>query len=142
MSQSAIFYPALVQAMLTIVVLLLMGPARSRSMREARQKLTDSDVKLGRNTWSEQALKISNNYKNQFEMPVLFFAAIAFALILKQADALMIGLAWAFSMSRIAHAVIHIGPNVVMWRGLAFIIGAAVLLAMWIALAWRVSIGA
>ena len=51
-------------------------------------------------------------------------------------------LAWVFAASRIVHAVIHIGPNVVMWRGVAFIFGAVVLLAMWLLLGWRVWAGA
>lgn len=142
MPQTAIVYPVIVQVFLTLAVLLVMGPARSRSMRENRQKLTDPDVRVGRNAWSEQATKVSNNYKNQFELPVLFYAACAFALILKIADPLMIGLAWAFSLSRIAHAAIHIGPNVVIWRGVAFLVGYAVLVLMWLLVGWRVLAGA
>ena len=141
MSQSAIVLPAIVQALLAIVVLVLLGPARARSMRDGNQSLDDADVRVGRNTWSEQALKVSNSYKNQFELPVLFFAVVAFASILKQADAWMIGLAWGFVVSRVAHAAIHIGPNVVKWRGAAFLIGASLLSIMWLTLGWRVLTG-
>lgn len=141
MSQSAIFFPALVQALLTLAVLILLGPTRARSMRETKQQLTDDDVRIGRNQWTEQALKVSNNFKNQFELPVLFFAIVAFAMALKQADSLMTGLAWIFAVSRVVHAVIHVGPNVVMWRGVAYILGAVVLLAMWLLLGWRVWAG-
>lgn len=138
MSQSAIVLPAFLQALLTIGVLIALGPVRARSMREAEQKLTDEDVRVGRNRWSEQALKVSNNYKNQFELPVLFFAVIACALPLGLADAAMVGLAWAFVATRFVHAAIHIGPNVVFWRGIVFIVGASLLAAMWLVLAWRV----
>jgi hypothetical protein len=141
MSQSQIVLPAVVQALLSFVVLVLLGPARARSMRERKQTMEDADVRVGRNAWSEQALKISNNYKNQFELPVLFFAVVAFALILRQADAIMVGLAWVFALTRIVHAAVHIGPNVVVWRGLAFLVGAAALLAMWLVIGWRVLTG-
>ena len=141
MSQTQIVLPAVVQALLSIVVLVLLGPARARSMHEKRQSLDDADVRVGRNAWSEQATKVANNYKNQFELPVLFFAVIAFVLILRQADATMIGLAWAFALSRIVHAAIHVGPNVVAWRGAAFIFGASVLTVMWLLLAWRLLAG-
>ena len=141
MSQSAIFFPVFVQALLTLCVLILLGPARARSMREAQQRLTDEDVRVGRNTWSEEATKVSNNFKNQFELPVLFYAVIAFAIALKQADPVMTGLAWIFAVSRLAHAAIHVGPNVVMWRGVAYIIGAATLLVLWLLLGWRVYVG-
>lgn len=142
MSQSAIVLPAVVQALLSFTVLVLMGPARAQSMREQRQSLTDPDVRIGRNSWSEQATKISNNYKNQFELPVLFFAAVGYALVLKQADAWMTVLAWAFAVTRIAHTVIHIGPNIVMWRGVVFLLGAAALALMWLTIGWRVLNGA
>ena len=142
MSQSAIFFPVLVQALLTLAVLILLGPARARSMREQKQQLTDDDVRIGRNTWSEEATKVSNNFKNQFELPVLFYAIVAFALALKQADPVMTSLAWAFAVSRLVHAAIHVGPNVVMWRGVAYMIGAVALLAMWLLLGWRVWSGA
>lgn len=141
MSQSHIVLPAAVQALLSVVVLIMLGPARARSMREARQTLGDADVRVGRNTWSEQALKVSNNYRNQFELPVLFFAVVAYALILRQADAFMIWLAWAFVATRIVHAAIHVGPNVIMWRALAFIVGAVILVTMWITLVWRILAG-
>ena len=141
MSQSAIFFPVLVQALLTLAVLILLGPARARSMREQKQQLTDDDVRIGRNTWSEEATKVSNNFKNQFELPVLFYAIVAFALALKQADPVMTSLAWAFAVSRLVHAAIHVGPNVVMWRGVAYMIGAVALLAMWLLLGWRVWAG-
>lgn len=141
MAQSSIVLPAVLQALLTIAVLILLGPMRARSMREARQNLTDDDVRIGRNDWSEQAQKVANNYRNQFELPVLFFAVVAYAMILRQADALLTGLAWIFVITRIVHAAIHIGPNVVKWRGLAFIVGAVVLCTMWIVLGWRAWIG-
>lgn len=140
--QSAIFFPVLVQALLSIGLLPVMGVVRARSMRALQQTLEDDDVRLGRNAWTEEATKVANNYKNQFELPVLFFAVVAFAMILKQADGLMTSLAWAFVVTRLVHTAIHIGSNVVRWRGAAFLAGLAILTAMWLILAWRVAIGA
>ena len=141
MSHSSIFFPALVQALLSLLLLPVMGMARARSMRELKQSIDDADVRLGRNPWTDEATKIAKNYSNQFEVPVLFFAVVAFALILKQADPLMMGLAWIFVLSRVAHSAIHIGPNIVRWRAVAFMIGVAVLLVMWLTLGWRMWMG-
>lgn len=141
-SQNSIFYPVLVQVLLTLAVLMMMGPARSRSMRENRQHIDDKDVRLGQNVWTEQAIKVSNNFKNQFELPVLFYAACAFALLLRQVDGVMIALAWVFVVTRIAHTVVHVGPNIVAWRAAAYLIGAVAVLAMWLVLGWRVWAGA
>ena len=133
-----ILYPIFLQVFLTFAVLLLMGRARARSMRETRQTLTDRDVMLGRNTWTDDAAKCGNNFKNQFELPVLFYAAVAFAMLLKQTDTVMVTLAWAFALSRVVHAAIHIGPNIVAWRGGVYIFGFIALAAMWVILAIRV----
>jgi hypothetical protein len=88
-NQTIINYPVLIQVLLTISVLVLLGPARRRSMCAKRQWLGDPEVALGSNEWSEEAAKRGNNYRNQFELPVLFYAVVAFALITGMADGLM-----------------------------------------------------
>ena len=135
MTPTAILWPVLVQVILTLGVLVAMGPARAQSMRENGQKLTDDDVRIGQNAWSPQAVKVAKNYANQFELPVLFYAVAAFAMITSAVDVAMVGLAWIFVLSRVAHTVIHIGPNVVMWRGTAFLVGFVALALMWLRLA-------
>lgn len=142
MSQSAIIYPVLLQSMQSLLLLPLLGAARARSMQANKQSMADDDVRMGTNLWSDEATKISNNYKNQFEIPVLFFAVTAFALNLGQADQVMTALAWVFVLARAAHAIIHIGPNIVKWRAITFLAGVATVLAMWTLLAWRVWTGA
>jgi hypothetical protein len=134
MKPTAILFPVIAQVVLTLGVLVAMGPARSQSMRDNGQKLTDDDVRIGQNSWSTQAVKVSKNYANQFELPVLFYAVVAFALITSAVDLLMVGLAWIFVLSRVAHTAIHIGPNVVMWRGTAFLVGFVALVLMWLKL--------
>lgn len=111
-------------------------------MHANKLNLADDTVRMGTNPWSDEATKIANNYRNQFEIPVLFFAATAFALNLGQADQVMIALAWVFALARAAHAVIHIGPNIVKWRAITFLASVAAVLAMWALLAWRVWTGA
>ena len=83
------------------------------------------DLAMGRVAWPDDAAKRAANYRNQFELPVLFYAVVAFALITKGADTLMIVLAWLFVLTRIVHAAIHIGPNKVRWRSPAFALGFA-----------------
>jgi hypothetical protein len=142
MSQSAIVLPAALQAVMSILLLFLMAPARQRSMRAFNLSLDDREVRLGLNRWTDEAIQISNNYRNQFELPVLFFAAVALALALGMADGLMLALAWTFALSRLGHMIVHVTVNVIRWRGLFFLIGAAALLVMWLVLAWRAATGA
>src|SRR5262249_42342204 len=128
-----------VQVLLTLVVLISLAPARGRSMRVNRQRLSDVEVALGRNVWSDQATKRANNFKNQFEIPILFYAVVAFALITKGADSIMIVLAWLFVLSRLAHAAVHVGPNKIAWRAPIYVFGVAVIVVMWIKLALHVA---
>ncbi len=138
MLQTAILQPVFVQVLLTLIVLFTMLPMRSRSMRDAGETLHDANVRLGTNAWSEQATKVSNSYRNQFELPVLFYAVAAFSMLTRSVDIFMLILAWVFVVSRIVHAGVHIGPNVITWRGPIFAIGVFTLLIMWILLAVRV----
>jgi hypothetical protein len=70
---------------------------------------------------------------------VLFYAVVAFALITKGADTLMIVLAWLFVLTRLLHTGIHVGPNKVRWRTPAFALGFLIVLLMWIKLFFHVA---
>jgi hypothetical protein len=135
MQQTAILFPVFVQVALTVGLLIVLNRTRSASMREHGQELTDPDVELGQNRWSSSAMKASRSYSNQFELPVLFYAVAAFAMITHAVDVLMVVLAWVFAVARIIQAIIHIGPNVIAWRASAFIVGLVAVMAMWIKLA-------
>jgi hypothetical protein len=138
MAQNLILLPVFAQALLTFAVLLSLGPARHRSIADSRKSLQDMALAEARD-WSETARKRSNNYKNQFELPVLFYAVCAFALITRQVNETMLELASVFVLSRVCHAFVHIGPNIVAWRGAFFIVGFVVLAIMWLLLMWRVA---
>ena len=134
MSQVDIMYPVFVQVLLTITVYGMLAVARARAVRGMDRQRGNPDLAMGRTVWPDDAVKRSNNQRNQFELPVLFYAVAAFALILKGADTLMIVLAWLFVLTRLVHAAIHIGPNKVRWRSPAFALGLLVVAVMWIKL--------
>ena len=143
MNQVAILYPVFAQVLLTLSVYLLLLATRYRAMRDAGRLRGGADIALGRYPWPADAEKAAHNQRNQFELPVLFYAVVAFALIVGAADATLVGLGWAFVASRIVHSAIHIGPNKVRWRGPAFALGFLFVTAMWVKLflhvAWRVT---
>src|SRR5205085_185700 len=139
MNQTAILYPVFVQVFLTLAVLASLAVARTRAVRGMDRQRGNPDLALGRAAWPDDAVKRAANFRNQFELPVLFYAVVAFALITKGADFLMLVLAWAFVASRIVHAAIHIGPNKVGWRTPAYILGLLVVIAMWVRLAMHVA---
>ena len=134
MNQVAILYPVFVQVLLVLMVAVSMAAARARAVKTMERKRGNPDLALGRAPWPDDAVKRANNYANQFELPVLFYAVVAFALITKGADSLMVALAWLFVLTRLVHAAIHIGPNRVKWRSLAFAAGFLFVALMWIKL--------
>jgi hypothetical protein len=133
-NQVAILYPVFVQVLLVVVVGALMASARARAVKTMDRQRGNPDLAMGRVEWPDDAAKRAASYRNQFEAPVLFYAVVAFALITKGADTLMIVLAWLFVLTRIVHAAIHIGPNKVRWRSPAFALGFAIVVIMWIKL--------
>ena len=139
MTQLDILYPVFVQVLLVVVVGVLMATARARAVKTMDRQRGNPDLAMGRVNWPDDATKRANNYRNQFESPVLFYTVVAFALITKGADSLMIAMAWLFVLTRIVHAAIHIGPNRVRWRSPAFALGFLIVVLMWIKLAMHVA---
>ncbi len=129
MSIQMVLLPVLVQVGLTFALMLWMVSARTRALqgREVRLK----DIALGQPNWPTRATQIGNCFKNQFELPVLFYALIALALPLRHADLVIVLLSWVFVVTRFAHAGIFVTSNNVQQRSLAWFAGVVVLLAMW-----------
>ncbi|HVI26678.1 MAG TPA: MAPEG family protein [Xanthomonadaceae bacterium] len=131
---SAIFLPALAMAALTFVVWWRMYFMRIGQMKRERihpQAVATSAQAAARLTDSRAA----DNFRNLFELPVLFYLALVVAALTAQVDALTLGLAWAFVALRVVHSAIHCSYNKVMHRFLAYLAGGLVLWALWAVLA-------
>jgi len=64
----------------------------------------------------------SDNLKNLFEMPVLFYALCIYLYVTDQVDALYVGAGWTFVAFRTLHSLVHSTFNRVMVRfGLYFV---------------------
>ena len=137
-NQVAILYPVFVQVLLTFIVLIALAVARGRAIRKIDGGRGNAELGMGRVAWPDDAQKRAANLRNQFELPVLFYILVAFALIVKGADAIMLVLAWLFVLTRLVHAAIHVGPNDVRWRTPAFALGCLLLMIMWVKLAIHV----
>src|SRR5262245_7853855 len=120
MNQVAILYPVFVQAFLTFAVLIALAAARGRAIKTMARQRGHPELAMGPVVWPDDAAKRAANLRNQFELPVLFYVVVAFALITRGADSVMIVLAWLFVLTRLIHAAIHVGPNKVRWRTPAF----------------------
>ena len=136
MSVAEVLLPVFAHVLLVFILLFWMGKERRDALvsREVRLR----DIALGEPNWPTKATQLGNCLKNQFEFPVLFYALVALALPLRQADLLFVLLAWVFVVTRYAHAGIFVTSNNVKQRSLAFSAGVIVLLAMWIVFALKI----
>jgi hypothetical protein len=99
------------------------------------------DIALGQPNWPPRVQQISNNYHSQFQLPVLFYVLTILAIITRHADFVFVIMAWIFVLTRLLHTYIHTGTNYVPHRFNAFLVGAIILLAMWIIFAVRILLG-
>ncbi len=136
MSISAVILPVLVQVGLTFLLLLWLGRSRVGRLRSGEVKA--GDIALGERNWPNRILQIQNSYHNQFELPVLFYALVALALITRKADMLFVVMSWMFVVARLAHAAIHTTSNKIVWRFQAFTLGVLILAAMWVIFGIRI----
>jgi hypothetical protein len=76
--------------------------------------------------------RAADNFRNLFEVPVLFYALVAMAIgVGHTPDWLVVG-AWAFVVLRYLHSFIQCTYNRVFHRLPAFMAGFAVLVALWV----------
>ena len=58
----------------------------------------------------------SDNLKNLFEMPVVFYAMVLYFYVTQQVDNVVVMLAWGFVAFRVLHSLVHATVNKVMVR--------------------------
>ena len=136
MTIDAILLPVFVQVGLTFFLLFWMGSVRVGAIR--RREVAMDDIALRQPGWPERPTRIANAYHNQLELPLLFYVLVILALFTRKADTLFVVLAWMFVTARLAHAAIHVTSNDVQRRFFAFLVGAIILLVMWIIFALRI----
>ena len=136
MTITAILLPVFVLVAVIFCLLIWTGRARIGHLRQGDVKV--ADVALGQSNWPTRAQQVSNTYANQFELPMLFFLLVTFALITRKADILFVVMSWMFVVTRIFHAGIYVTSNRIQHRFTVFLIGAIILFLMWIIFALRI----
>ena len=131
MNQKLILLPLLAQVLLTIIVSLRLVMARIREMRSKRihpQKIATS---TGATQQLSDSLKISDNFSNQFETPVVFYTLVILLYITSMANTVFMILTGLFVVLRYIHSYIHCGKNDVMQRFYVFVASAVLLWISW-----------
>lgn len=78
----------------------------------------------------ERVNRPSNNLKNLFELPVLFYVACVALFALRQVDTADLILAWSFVALRAIHSAIQCSLNIVHLRFVAYVLSSTVLWLM------------
>ena len=136
MSAQMVLLPVFVLVGLTFALLLWMAGARRQALVGGETRVRD--IALGQPNWPTRATQVGNSFKNQFELPLLFYTLIALALPLRHADLFIVLMSWVFVVTRFVHAGIFVTTNNVQRRSLAWFAGVLVLFAIWIYFALRI----
>lgn len=135
MGNSAIYWPGLAMVLVTIVVWFRMYTMRIGQMKRERihpQSVATSAQAAARLTDSRAA----DNFRNLFELPVLFYFAVVVAAQAGLTGPTVLVLAWLFVALRAWHSWIQCTYNKVMHRFKVYVAGGMVLWALWGVLAY------
>lgn len=70
----------------------------------------------------------SDNLKNLFEIPVLFYALTLYLFVMREVDGTYVVAAWTFVAFRVAHSIVHCTFNLVTLRFGLYLVAT---LALW-----------
>lgn len=108
MPQATIFGPFFAMILLTLAVWAYMYVRRLHFI--ASNHINPQDLAVSSQAPRQQPAAVatpSDNLKNLFEIPVLFYALVFYLFITGQVDAAYVGAAWIFVIFRTLHSAVH-----------------------------------
>lgn len=133
MSNTAIFWPLIIQTGLIYAIYLVASGRRQRAVRAGKVRAVEFKVPMIEPEPSATAIR---NLINQFELPFLFYVVCVVLYMVNGVNYPVLFLAWVFVASRICHSYVHITSNDVRKRRPLFILGYVVNAMLWLWLAW------
>lgn len=130
----SLLWPVFAMAALTFAVWLRLYVERFGQLRRGRIR-PQSVATSAQMAAALQDTRAADNFRNLFELPVLFYAAVFVAHATGQTGTLVLSLCWLFVLSRVVHSAIHCTVNVVKLRFLAYLVGGLLLWMLWAVLA-------
>jgi hypothetical protein len=117
MDQSAIFGPFFATMLLTFAVWVYMYARRIHWLQTESIKPADLMAPGALAQLSPAAVNNpSENLKNLFEIPVLFYALALYLFATNQVDSTYVTAAWIFAGFRVLHSAVHCTFNLIMLR--------------------------
>lgn len=129
MTQDTIFSPFFARVFLTLLVWVYMYIRRISFLISS--KIPQVDLSVPGTLAQISPPNVSNpsdNLKNLFEIPVLFYALLLYLFITKQVDTVYVNAAWVFVIFRALHSAVHCTFNLIMLRFYLYLFAT---LAVW-----------
>jgi len=127
MDQIAIFQPFLATMILTMIVWVYMYARRLPFIfSNGLEPKQMTPLELARLS-PPQVSNPSDNLKNLFELPTVFYAVVLYLFVTNQVDALYVGTAWGFFLFRALHSAVHCTFNFIPLRFVLYVISAGAL---------------
>jgi len=128
MAQRAIFAPFFAMMFLTLVVWVYMYVRRISFIRSNNFSAKELTPTAFAQLSPPAVANPSDNLKNLFEIPVLFYALVLYLFVTNQVDALYVNAAWVFVVFRVLHSAVHCTFNLIILR---FYLYLTATLAVW-----------
>lgn len=126
----SIFLPMLAIVALTFVAFVHMAMARTAAAK-AGQDPAFYRAHLGPPE-PEATTAAVRHFNILFELPLLFYAGCITAFVLGAVGTWTLVFAWLFAIARWVQSLIHMSYNLPAHRGLAFVVGMAAVIALWV----------
>ena len=129
MAQQAIFGPFFATIFLTLLVWVYMYIRRISFI--TRNKITSKELAAPGALAQLSPPGVANpsdNLKNLFEIPVLFYALVLYLFVTNQVDVVYVNAAWVFVVFRAVHSAVHCTFNLIILRFYLYLIAT---LAVW-----------
>jgi len=127
MNQANIFHPFFATLLLTMVVWIYMYSRRLpfifSSGLDPKQM---TPLELARRS-PPSVSNPSDNLKNLFELPTLFYAVVLYLYVTQQVDTAYVAAAWCFFVFRLLHSIVHCTFNLIPLRFFLYVISAGAL---------------
>jgi hypothetical protein len=123
MDQSAIFGPVLATVLLTLAVWVYLYARRIPFLQASGVDPQDLRGPGALDRISPPSVRYpSDNLKNLFEIPVLFYVLAFYVFVTGQVDAGYVWAGWVFAWFRVLHSAVHCTINVVMLRFVLYLV--------------------
>ena len=130
MPEHGMIPPVLALVGWTFVMWFWMYATRIPAMQRARIDLAEMSRTGAPLVLPPEVSRVADNYNHLHEQPTIFYAIALAAQLGGAADGFIVGLAWAYVATRVAHSFVQATRNVIPVRFTVFSLGSILLMVL------------